>query len=74
MKVGSKVIVKPEYAFIDKFRDASGIIKKEKNPESQAAMLSGVCRWIVEFDEPIVVCNEVITSCEFREDELVLAN
>jgi hypothetical protein len=74
MTIGSKVIIKSEFAFIEKLKGVTGTITREQIPRSQSAMLNGYRRWVVEFDKPVIVCNEIITVCEFREEELAMAN
>ena len=71
MKIGNKVVVKTESRWID-FSGKTGTIVEEHIPNSQMAMLCGISKWHVQFDEPVVIQNEIITGFEFREDELAL--
>ena len=64
MKIGDKVIViNPLYAQIT--NGAVGTIVKEYIPNSQWAMLHGVSKWSVEFDNPELNYN-------FLEEDLAL--
>lgn len=69
MKIGDKVIVKKDSSWID-FAGKTGTIAEEHIPNSQMAMLCGVSKWFVEFDDPIQIGKETITAFEFRENEL----
>ena len=71
MKIGSKVVVKHQSGWID-FSGKTGTIVEEHIPNSQMAMLCGISKWYVEFDEPVVIHNETITCFEFRENELAI--
>ena len=73
MKIGSKVIVNVgNTCLLAPIDGVTGTIVDEKISNSHLAMLSGVSRWIVQFDEPVEIHGATLTSCEFKENELKL--
>jgi hypothetical protein len=72
MKIGDKVVVKiaNENTPVFVLNGVTGTIVEEKISDSQIAMLSGISRWIVKFDEPVNVFGSQLNTCEFSEKDL----
>ena len=72
MKIGDKVIVN-ENGFLE-FVGHRGTIVEEYISNSQWAMLCGVSKWVVKFDQPVNIRKEAIVTCVFKESELTLVD
>lgn len=72
MRIGAKVAIRMRgnntVALV--LNGLTGTIIDEKISDSQAAMLSGVSRWVVKFDEPVGLSGSQITVCAFKETDL----
>ena len=72
MRIGAKVTVRmrDNGTMALMFNGLTGTIVNEKISDSQAAMLSGVARWVVKFDEPVDIHGSRINECAFKETDL----
>lgn len=72
MKIGDRVIINPEKVLVEEMENKPATIIENVIPDGQFAMLCGVNKWKIRFDEPIQLCGSQLSICKIREDELIL--